>query len=153
MKKLLAVSVLSAVLATGCASTGQQNGTAGGALLGGALGAILGNAADCQGCALIGGLIGAGVGGYTGNQIGRRMDQADAQRTQQAVHTNHTGQTTAWTNPDTRTSYDVTPVKTYKKSSGQACREVVVGEKTVGGKRQEVYTTACYDGAGGWEVQ
>lgn len=152
MRKTL-VTVLTAVLVAGCASTGEQNGRLGGAAVGGGFGALIGNALDCKGCALIGGLIGAGIGGYTGGQIGQRMDQQDAMMTSRAINTAPTGTTTTWNNPDQGMRYDVTPVKTYQKTSGQYCREVIIGQAEIGGKRQEVYGTACHQPDGSWKIQ
>ncbi len=146
-------SVILAVFLVGCASTGEQNGRVFGGLGGAAAGAFLGDFADCKGCALIGALVGLAAGQYAGGQIGRRMDEHDAMMTQRAVHSNRTGQMTAWTNPDNNTRYDVTPVRTFTGSGGQPCREVRFGQAEVGQERQEVYGTACYDGVGGWKVQ
>jgi surface antigen len=126
----------------------------GGAVVGGGLGAVLGNALDCQGCALIGGLVGAAIGGYTGNQIGQRMDQQDAARTQSAVNSRPTGSVTSWSNPDTGMQYDVTPTRTYKSpTTGDYCREVTIGQAEVGGQRKEVYGTACRQPDGSWKMQ
>lgn len=153
MKKFLTVLVLAFVV-SGCASTGEQNGRWGGAAVGGGLGAVLGNAADCHGCALIGGLIGAAIGGYTGGEIGKRMDAQDASRTSHAIESRPTGTVTKWQNPDTGMQYDVTPTRTYKSTStGDYCREVTIGQAEIGSKRQEVYGTACRQPDGSWEMQ
>ncbi len=152
--KLLSVLALAAVVTlTGCAMSNEQSGRAGGAVIGGTLGAVLGNAADCKGCALIGGLLGAVAGGAIGGNVGRYMDRQDQQMMNKAIHTNRTGQTTVWQNPDTNRVYDVTPKKAYQGPNAQPCREVVIGDAEIGGKRKEVYGTACYDGAGSWKIQ
>ena len=57
---------------TGCTASNQTKGTAIGAGVGGALGAIIGNRSDHRDR---GAIIGAVVGGALGNLIGRRMDQ------------------------------------------------------------------------------
>ena len=153
MNRFLMVLVLAFVV-SGCASTGQQNGTWGGAAVGGGVGAVLGNALDCHGCALIGGLLGAAIGGYTGSEIGKRMDAQDAARTQNAVNHLPTGASTAWKNPDTGIQYDVTPTRTYAdRSTGDFCREVTIGQAEVGGQRKEVYGTACRQPDGSWMMQ
>lgn len=153
MKKFLTMLVLAFVV-SGCASTGQQNGTIGGAAVGGGLGVLLGNAVDCHGCALIGGLLGAAIGGYTGNQIGQRMDEQDAARTSNAVNALPTGASSSWQNPDTGMQYDVTPTRTFKSpSTGDYCREVTIGQSEIGGQRQEVYGTACRQPDGSWKMQ
>lgn len=151
MKKFLTVLVLAFVV-SGCASTGQQNGGLGGAAVGGGIGALLGDALDCHGCALIGGLVGAAIGGYTGSEIGKRMDQQDAARTQTAVNALPTGASTSWNNPDTGMQYDVTPTRTYMGQDG-FCREVTIGQAEIGGQRKEVYGTACRQPDGSWKMQ
>jgi surface antigen len=153
MKKFIIAAVL-AFAVSGCASTGEQNGTMGGAVAGAALGALIGNAVDCHGCALIFGALGAAAGGAIGNNIGKKMDQADAQRTQNAINTLPTGSSTGWQNPDTGMQYDVMPVKTYvNTTSGDYCREVIIGSSTIGGTREEVYGTACRQSDGAWKMQ
>ncbi len=138
----------------GCASTGQQNGKMGGAVTGGALGAIIGNAVDCKGCALIGGLLGAAAGGYVGGEIGKRMDEQDAARMNNTINTAPTGQTVSWSNPDTSIKYDVTPTRTYREPrANDYCREVTIGQADVGGNRQEVYGTACRQPDGSWKMK
>lgn len=153
-KFLMALVLTFAVSSIGCASTGQQNGTMGGAVVGGAVGAIVGNAVDCRGCALIGGLVGAMAGGYTGGQIGRRMDAYDASRAQRAVNSLPNGAVESWQNPDTNMLYDIKPTRTFKSTStGDFCREVTIGEAKVGGEREEVYATACRNDDGSWKMQ
>ena len=148
------LAVLLAALVSGCAMTNEQGGAFGGALAGGTLGALAGNALDCKGCALIGGLVGAFAGSQVGANIGRHMDRNDAARMHHAVNNSRTGHRTAWSNPDSGMSYDVTPTRTYRSQrTGDYCREVTIGEAKVGGKRQEVYGTACRKPDGSWEMQ
>jgi len=143
-----------AFIVSGCASTGEQNGRLGGAAIGAGIGAVLGNALDCHGCALIGGLLGAGIGGYTGGEVGKRMDAQDAARTSTAVNSLPTGASTSWKNPDTGMQYDVTPTRTYmSRDTGGYCREVTIGQAEIGGQRKEVYGTACRKPDGSWEMQ
>jgi surface antigen len=62
-----------------------------------------------------------------------------------------TGQTVAWTNPDTKSQYEVTPTKTYKDESGQDCREyTTVG--IIDGKRETINGTACRQADGTWKA-
>ena len=153
MKKIAVALALSALLITGCASTGEQNGRLGGAAAGIALGALVGDAVDCKGCALIFGALGGLIGGAAGGEIGRRMDEHDAMMTRRSFEHNRTGQTTMWRNPDSNVAYDVTPTRTWQKPSGQFCREVRFGEAKVGEQRQEVYSTACRQADGSWKLQ
>lgn len=158
--KFLTASVLAAlVFLSGCstmdpnAGSQEKTGETFGAILGAGLGIILGEAVDCHGCALGFGLAGAGIGSQVGRSIGRSMDQEDRAILNASINNNSTGQKTIWKNPDTQTQYSVTPTRTFQGPSAQPCREVIIGEKKVNGESQEVYTTACYDGAGGWNVQ
>lgn len=57
-----------------------QNDTAGGTIVGGALGAITGAVVGGRSHRGEGALIGAGVGAITGNVLGRAQDRADQQR-------------------------------------------------------------------------
>ena len=153
MKKLVIAS-LAAILVSGCATTGEQNGTWGGAAVGGALGAIIGDAVDCKGCALIGGVAGALLGGSVGRNIGRRMDAVDARRTAHAIDRVPDGRTSTWQNPNTNYQYTVTPTKTYiNQGTGDYCREVTIGQARVGEERQKVYGTACRQPDGSWKMQ
>lgn len=150
--KQIAIILLSAALITGCATTGEQNGRLGGAAVGAGLGAVLGNAADCQGCALIGAVLGGLAGGYTGGEVGRRMDEHDARMANRSLEYNRTGTTTTWNNPDTQTTYDATPVRTYNQS-GRFCREMNIGHRKGRGKREEMYGTFCRNPDGSWVLQ
>ena len=69
MKKLVYLSLALAMSASvaGCNTTPQQNqNAAGGALIGGAAGALIGNAINPRGGALVGGLTGAAAGALMG---------------------------------------------------------------------------------------
>lgn len=152
MKVLVTLAAV-AVLMSGCAMNNEQSGRAAGGIAGAGLGALLGNALDCKGCALIGGVLGGLAGGAIGGNVGASMDRQDQARMNRAIHTSPTGQTTTWQNPDTNMQYSVQPTRTYQGPNAQPCREVVIGESKIGGEVKEVYGTACYDGAGGWKMK
>lgn len=120
-----------------------------GALMGGVtgsvLGAQLGRRSERTATALGGAIIGAVVGGA----IGRSMDQADQACVGQALERASTGQSVAWTNPDGG-HYQVTPDRTWQASDGRSCREYTT-EARIGGRRQQVYGTACRQPDGSWE--
>ena len=152
--KILSAAALAAILAlTGCATNNEQSGRVAGGLTGAAIGGLLGDATGWKGGAAVGAIVGGLAGQAIGGHIGANMDRTDRLYMNRAINENYTGQKTVWVNPDTRKSYSVQPTRTYQGPSGQPCREVIIGEKNIGGKKQEVYTTACYDGAGGWQVQ
>ena len=137
----------------GCATTNQETtGTWVGGAAGATLGALAGRAIGGKNATWIGGIVGGLAGGAIGKNIGRHMDQQDATMAMQAVNRTPTGQTSSWQNPDTGYQYDVTPTRTYQES-GRYCREVTIGEAKIGGKREEVYGTACRQPDGSWEMQ
>jgi surface antigen len=84
------------------------------------------------------------------------LDKADAdyasRTAQRGFETAPTGQSVAWTNPDTGNRGTLTPTRTYQMPSGQYCREFTQ-TITVGGKTREGIGTACRQPDGSWRVQ
>jgi surface antigen len=109
--------------------------------------ALHGGPAGIIGGALLGGLVGAAVGD--------RMDAADkrqqSQAAQKAFETTPSGQSVAWRNPDSGNSGTVTPIRTYQASGGQYCREYQQ-TITVGGEKQQAYGTTCRQPDGSWKI-
>ncbi|TNF95935.1 MAG: hypothetical protein EP297_11240, partial [Gammaproteobacteria bacterium] len=62
-----------------------------------------------------------------------------------------TGVPSSWENPDTGNQYTVVPTKSYESASG-LCREYTI-DADVGGKKEQVYGTACRQPDGSWVVQ
>ena len=95
------------------------------------------------------------LGGLAGGAVGNALDQADreqAYRAQQSsLETAKTGQTVAWTNPDSGHSGTYTPERTYQTAEGQYCREFQQ-TVTVGGKTESAYGTACRQPDGSWKI-
>lgn len=150
MKRMFYIIVcifLAATLSACQNMTKQDVGTLTGAAVGGALGSQFGKGTG-QIVAAVGGAV---LGGFIGGQIGKSMDQTDRLQMQQALENNRTGSTTSWTNPDTHTRYRVRPTKTYKKPSGQYCREYTTNA-VIAGKTQQMYGTACRQPDGTWKV-
>ena len=88
----------------------------------------------------------------SGTGIGQTMDKVDRMQVQNALETAPSGRSVAWTNPDTGHAYTVVPTKTfYPESSAQPCREYTTTAR-IGGKRQQVYGTACRQADGSWRV-
>jgi surface antigen len=138
-------------LMVGCADNGsmskQNVGVASGAVLGGLLGSQFGYGQGAVAAAVGGALL----GGLIGGAIGQNMDNTDQMRMQNAMNANRSNQTAAWRNPDTGNAYQVTPQQAYRGSSGQPCREYTT-TATIGGKRQQVYGTACRQADGSWQT-
>ncbi|OGT42240.1 MAG: hypothetical protein A3G71_05460 [Gammaproteobacteria bacterium RIFCSPLOWO2_12_FULL_38_14] len=124
-----------------------------GMLTGGVVGGVLGNQVhgSGHGAAIIGGTI---VGALLGGAIGQSMDEVDRMKMNQTLESAPTNKTTSWTNPDTDATYRVTPTKTYYREydgGNQPCREFTT-TAIIGGKKREVYGTACRQADGSWKV-
>ena len=152
MVKVKIVSLFAAVSMSlaGCEATMPSKeaiGTVGGAGLGAVIGSRFGGGEGRVAAVAVGTLLGA----YAGNLIGSSMDSTDTVETQAALNTAETGQPVAWTNPDTKSQYEVTPTSTYKDESGQDCRDyTTVG--IIDGKRETIEGTACRQADGTWKA-
>ena len=147
--RLASAAALSIALAlTACESppTQQQTGAVVGGVLGGVLGSQVGRGSGRTAATVIGTLIGASIGGA----VGRSMDDNDRRKTAQALETVRTGQSSAWTNPDSGASYTVTPTRTRSTTEGP-CREYTT-RAVIGGKTETVYGQACRQADGSWRV-
>lgn len=118
-----------------------------GGLLGGLLGAQAGDHHMRPVAIVAGTLIGASIGG----SIGSYMDETDRLRVGQTLETVRTGVSSTWRNPDSGVQYQVTPTSTYETAQGP-CREYTM-DALIGGKKQQVYGTACRQADGSWKIQ
>ncbi len=153
MVKVKIVSLFAAVSISlaGCEATMPSKaaiGTIGGAGLGAVVGSRFGGGEGRVAAVAVGTLLGA----VAGNLIGSSMDSTDTVETQTALNKAETGQPVAWTNPDTKSQYEVTPTSdTYQNDSGQDCREyTTVG--IIDGKRETIEGTACRQADGTWKA-
>lgn len=123
-----------------------------GQVAGGAIGAIVGsNIGDGRGQLVAIGT-GALIGVLVGGQIGSHLDRSDRACLRGSLEHVRSGRSVAWRNPDTGAHYRTTPVSTYRTQAGRYCREYTT-TATVGGRRQQVYGTACRQPDGDWELQ
>jgi surface antigen len=136
--------VASALVLGGCGTTKEQQGSVIGAVAGGVLGNKIG-AGSGRVAATIAGTM---LGGFIGGNIGRQMDEADRARANQVLESTPTSQTSSWQNPDSGTSYSVTPTSTYY-DDGQPCRQYTT-EAWIDGRKETVYGTACRQADGSW---
>jgi surface antigen len=87
--------------------------------------------------------------------FGQPLNGSEAQpgenNLQSALEYNKTNQPTNWVNPDTGETGSIVPVKTFKNSEGQYCREF---RQTIliGGKKEQGYGTACRQPDGTWQI-
>lgn len=144
---LFSALLLAAAAISGCANWNRSDtGTLAGGAAGGAIGSQIGHGSGKTIAVVAGTLAGAALGNY----VGHRMDQKDRQRLGSTLESNKTGSTSHWTNPDTDSSYSVTPTRTYKKGQ-QPCRDFTMNAK-VNGKPKKVTGTACRQSNGEWKV-
>lgn len=71
---------------------------------------------------------------------------------QRALEENVSGTTVEWSNPTTGSGGDVTPVRTFKSSDGQWCREYAYSA-VVGDQVETRHAVACRGPAGAWETR
>lgn len=155
MKRIMTV-VIAGVMAlslAGCEGVGQKQ--AGGAVIGGAAGGLLGSQIGSGSGRLAATAAGALLGMLAGSEVGKSLDRADRlhaqQTTQAALESNKTGTVSTWTNPDSGHSGTVTPVRTYQTPQGQYCREFQQ-TVTISGKTESAYGTACRQPDGSWKI-
>lgn len=144
MRKFLiaALAVCFLSVGFGCANKAQQGATVGG-LAGATIGALTFKNK------LLGAAVGAGVGTMMGYIIGNEWDKHDEQQVQQTLETGHSGQATAWTNPDTGASYTATPSAPYR-AENRVYRDVVIKDAQDG---DEIMAKAWRDENGVWHLK
>lgn len=147
--QLIATALGMSLVLGGC-TTGRPNEQAG-MVIGGALGGILGNqvgrGSGRTAATIIGTLAGAAIGGA----VGRSMDDTDRLKAAHSLETVRTGVPSRWRNPDSGNEYALTPTRTYDTRSGP-CREYTM-DAMIGGRREEVYGTACRQPDGAWRLE
>jgi surface antigen len=152
-KMYIALALSGAVAVTGCASNQYQGqNEQAGMVIGGVLGGLLGNQVKGHGAGRTAAVItGTLAGAYIGGSIGRSMDAVDRMRTGATLEGVRTGVPSSWRNPDTGNVYTVTPTKTYETQGGP-CREYSI-DAMIGGRKEQVYGTACRQADGSWQIQ
>ncbi|RUM41409.1 MAG: hypothetical protein DSY80_08875 [Desulfocapsa sp.] len=150
MKKMTLVSLLLTLtfLLSSCAGGPNKAGmgAAGGAAGGALMGQAIGHNTEAT-------LIGAVAGGLLGYIIGNEMDKYDREQLNHVYERGVSGQADSWRNPDNGNSYRVTPQPAYSNgSSGQPCRKAEI-QSIIDGRQETVYTTACRDRNGHWQLQ
>jgi surface antigen len=153
MKSFISTLAILAILSlSACTNMQVQRGKNGqvGGVGGAASGAIIGQAIGHNTEAT---LIGAAIGGLLGYVVGNEMDKNDLRELNQVYERGRSGQPKSWVNPDTGNRYTVVPQPAYTNSNNhQVCRQAKINA-WVNGKADVVYTTACRDGYGHWQIQ
>jgi surface antigen len=93
-------------------------------------------------------IAGTVAGVVVGGDIGRWMDSVDQGCAAQAMEYAGSSRRVEWVNPDNGAVYQVTPTETYRD---RYCREYQA-TATIGGKREDVYGTACRKPDGSWKL-
>jgi surface antigen len=147
---ILAIVILSALLAACGPGNKQGTGTIVGAVAGGAAGAAIGGPKNRAG----GMAVGAVVGGIIGNRVGKSLDEEDrriaATAEYQALEYGQPGAVTPWDNPQTQHHGQIVPGKPYQQGS-QFCRPYT-HTIYIEGEPQTARGTACRQPDGTWQA-
>lgn len=151
MKKMITaiITFVCCISLAGCENMSHQDvGTVSGAIAGGLLGSTVGHG-EGQMLAIAAGTL---AGAYFGGAIGRHMDIYDRRHMIIALENNSIGEPAYWRNARTDTSYEVVPVRNVTRWGNKYCREYrTIAD--IGGKKQQIYGTACRQPDGSWKVQ
>lgn len=132
----------------GCQGMSNQDaGVLTGAVAGGLIGNTVGQGSGQAFAIAAGALAGAVIGG----SIGRSMDEADRMRMYMALENNRIGQPAYWSNEHSHVAYEVVPVRNVSYHGNAYCREYRTVAR-IGGKRENVYGTACRMPDGSWKA-
>ncbi len=132
----------------GCQNMSKQDvGVMTGALAGGLLGSTIGQGSGQVLAIGAGALAGALIGGA----IGKNMDDTDKLKMSKALEDNNVGQPAYWRNAKTGAHYEVVPTRNVTVQGNEYCREYrTIAD--IGGKKREVYGTACRQPDGAWKT-
>jgi surface antigen len=126
---------------------GQVLGGVVGGVAGGAIGAEVAKGSPQRDVAIV---VGTVVGAAIGSEVGRRMDKTDRSCVGHALELADDGQSVRWTNPNTRMTYQLTPVDADRGDDG--CRRFrLIAHGSFG--LSEGLTVACTDGTGVWQPE
>jgi surface antigen len=144
MKKLLIISTVISVI--GCASGGPKQ--AGGTLIGGATGALIGSQFGKGSGQLVGVAIGTLAGSQIGAAIGKSMDDKDrelsAQSALNSLEYQPDNRPVIWRNPNNNHSGIFVATRTQQVNTNKVCRDYVQ-TVIIDGEETKVYGRACRD--------
>jgi len=126
---------------------GQVLGGVVGGVAGGAIGGEIAKGSTDRSVAIV---IGTVIGAAIGSEVGRRMDKTDRSCVGHALELADYGQSVRWTNPNTRVTYQLTPLDPEHGIDG--CRRFrLIAHGSFG--LSEGRTVACTDGSGVWQSE
>lgn len=150
MKQVLTTLIVLICTASllGCTEmTRQDVGTLAGGVAGGLLGSTVGGGSG----RMVAIAAGAVAGAYLGGAIGKDMDEHDRARMCGALEHNSVGQPAYWRNAHSGAAYQVVPTRNMTVSGNEYCREYRT-IAVIGGKKREMYGTACRQPDGSWKT-
>jgi len=121
-------------------------GAAVGGIAGGAVGSQIGKGSGRQVAIVVGAIVGATIGA----QIGHDLDSADRACMGHALELAGDNRRVRWSNPDTGTTYFLTPVRGFE-ITGHPCREFDL-RTSHGGHSETGKGQACQVGDGTWQL-
>lgn len=127
---------------------GQVLGGVAGGVVGGVIGSEVakGSPNTNRNVAIV---VGTVIGATIGSEIGRRMDKTDRSCAGQSLELAEVGRSVKWTNPNTRVTYQLTPLANVTTAEG--CRSFrLVAHGNFG--LSEGRTVACPDADGVWTL-
>lgn len=122
-----------------------------GTVVGAATGAVIGAKVTDKNDRVVGVLAGTVVGILVGKTIGKAIDEQDRHCASQALEFVGDGQNVLWRNPNTYTTYQITPVKTYQQN-GLDCRQFVTKAASSNGHVSKFENDACLHEDGAWRT-
>ncbi len=126
---------------------GQVLGGVVGGVAGGAIGGEIAKGSTERNVAIV---IGTVIGAAIGSEVGRRMDKTDRSCVGHSLELADYGQSVRWTNPNTRVTYQLTPLDAEHGIDG--CRRFrLIAHGSFG--LSEGRTVACTDGSGVWQSE
>ena len=126
---------------------GQVLGGVVGGVAGGAIGGEIAKGSTERNVAIV---IGTVIGAAIGSEVGRRMDKTDRSCVGHSLELADYGQSVRWTNPNTRVTYQLTPLDAEHGIDG--CRRFrLIAHGSFG--LSEGRTVACTDGSGVWQPE
>lgn len=126
---------------------GQVVGGVLGGVAGGVIGAEAAKGSSQRNVAIV---VGTVIGAAIGSEIGKRMDTADRSCVGHALELADAGRSVKWTNPNTRVTYQLTPLDEQRRSDG--CRRFRLTAHGAFGL-SEGRTVACPDASGVWSLE
>jgi surface antigen len=145
MKKIIIIPIVTALMATGCATTGSTGK------------GLLGAGAGFGACKLLGGsntecAIAAAAAGAATYLISEKLDERDRKSYAEAqAKAASTGQAVTVVSPETQNEISFTPTSTFVNAQGQTCRKFDA-TYTRDGQEFPAEETHCEISTGNWQM-